>query len=137
MPKSDATWVGTVQSRTTVMIPDRDGHEIGLPLVSGRQQSSDENWNNGRLTYVGFSDTVAGSGKVHGYFFDEHSSGDRAFGTFDSTQTASDTAVTFEGNWKFEGGTGRFSRLKGEGAFKGRWASPTTLEMAWSGPYEL
>lgn len=132
-----ATFSGTLQSVAAAPVPDRAGHELGVQLVAGRQHSSDENWNGGWLTYAGLSDTTARSGEVRGYFFNEHPSGDRAFGTFVSAQTASDAAVTFEGKWKFEGGTGRFATLHGDGEFKGKWTSPTTIDMTWDGAYGL
>jgi hypothetical protein len=44
--------------------------------------------------------------------------------------------MTVEGEWRFAGGTGSLSKLKGGGAFKANMTSPTDSEMTWSGSYE-
>jgi hypothetical protein len=42
-----------------------------------------------------------------------------------------------EGKWQYTGGAGDFAGITGNGTFKTRLTSPTTVEGSWQGTYEL
>ena len=68
-----------------------------------------------KITYWGTADLIAGNGPQRGYFVNEHSDGDRDFGTFEGRIATSDGQVTIEGAWIFTGGTGKL-----EGSYRWR-----------------
>ena len=57
------------------------------------------------MTYWGTADLIAGNGPQRGYFVNEHSDGDRDFGTFEGRIATSEGHVTIEGVWIFTGCT--------------------------------
>jgi hypothetical protein len=66
-----------------------------------------------------------------------HPNGDTDRGSFAGRITTDAAGATMEGTWKFSGGTGRFAGLSGSGTYKGRIVSPTEVENAWEGSYQL
>jgi hypothetical protein len=42
-----------------------------------------------------------------------------------------------DGTWRVSEGTGKFAGVVGQGTYKTRMTSPTELERAWQGRYEL
>jgi hypothetical protein len=76
-------------------------------------------------------------GEQRGHFYNAHTNGAISYGTFDAkVSTGPDATMTVEGEWRFTGGTGSLSQLKGSGIFKAHMTSPTSSEMTWSGSYE-
>jgi hypothetical protein len=110
---------------------------IATSVATAVQRTSDANWNGAKVTIWGTADTVAGNGEQHGYFKNEHASGDVDFGTFDATVTMSGGEATLAGTWRFTGGTGRFAKVTGNGVFNGTQTSPTVSKATWSGTYDL
>jgi hypothetical protein len=72
------------------------------------------------------ADLIAGNGPQRAYFVNDHSDGDRDFGTFEVRIVTPRTQVTLEG--KLTGGTGKFNGLTGGGSYKGRMTSPAEVE---------
>ena len=137
MPNMTGSFSGRVISQTTVSLHDASDHDMNLMQVAGLQKSSDPDWNNARITYWGAADLFAGSGPQRGYFVNEHADGDRDLGTFEGKITTVAGQVTLEGNWKYTGGTGKFSGITGSGTYKGRATSPVEFENSWEGTYQL
>ena len=76
-------------------------------------------WNDSKITYWGTADLIGGNGLQRGYFVNEHSDGDRDFGTFEGRIATSGGQVTIEGAWKFTGGPGALRRTgSGENALR-------------------
>lgn len=46
-------------------------------------------------------------------------------------------ATTFEGEFTYAGGTGKFEGIMGEGTYKGAFTSPTTYTVEWEGSYHI
>ena len=67
----------------------------------------------------------------------EHADGDRHWGTFEGKVTTAGSETTLEGTWEFSGGTGKFTGITGQGAYRGRMPSANEVEMSWEGRYEL
>jgi hypothetical protein len=137
MPNITGSFSGRVISQTTVSLHDASDHDMNLMQVAGLQKSSDPDWNNARITYWGAADLFAGSGPQRGYFVNEHADGDRDVGTFEGKITTVGGLVTLEGNWKYTGGTGKFSGITGSGTYNGRATSPGEFENSWEGTYQL
>ena len=137
MPDCSGSFSGRTSSQTTISLPDVSNHDLSLAEVRGVQKSTDQHWENAKITYWGTADLIAGNGPQHGYFVNEHADGDRDFGTFEGKIVTTEGAVTIEGSWKYTGGTGDFQGLTGGGTYKGRMTSPTEVENAWEGTYEL
>lgn len=137
MPNITGSFSGKAVVQTALSPDDSSHHDLNLLEVRGRQKSSDEKWNNAKMTYWGIADLNAGSGPQRGYFVNEHAEGDRDFGTFEGKIVTSGTQVTIEGSWKFTGGSGKYTGLTGSGTYKGRLTSPTEVENHWEGTYQL
>ena len=113
MPNISGSFSGRATSQTTISLPDIPDHAMNLMEVTGLQKSSDEKWNEARITYWGAADLIAGNGPQRGYFVNEHPDGDRDFGTFEGKIATAGGQVTIEGNWKYAGGTGKFKGITG------------------------
>jgi hypothetical protein len=137
MPNITGSFSGRAVSQTTVSLHDASNHDMNLMQVTGLQKSSDPDWNDARITYWGAADLIAGNGPQRGYFVNEHADGDRDFGIFEGKITTAGDQVTIEGNWKYTGGTGKFSGITGSGTYQGRATSPTEFENSWEGAYAL
>ena len=137
MPEFSGSFSGRATLQATILASDVSDHQLNLAEIRGLQKSSDEKWNNARLTYWGFADLVSGSGLQRGHFVNEHADGDRHWGTFEGKVTTAGSETTLEGTWEFSGGTGKFTGITGQGAYRGRMPSANEVEMSWEGRYEL
>ena len=137
MPDLSGSFSGRATAQTTISLYDVANHDLSLLKVRGVQKSSDEKWNNSKMTYWGTADLIAGNGPQRGYFVNEHSDGDRDFGTFEGRIATSEGHVTIEGAWIFTGGTGKLEGLTGGGSYKGKMTSPVEVENDWEGTYQI
>ena len=138
MPSFSGSYTGRVQTQSISIVPDVDDHALAIAIIPTKQKSSDPLWEGAQMTYCATSDTIAGKGTQRGYFVNEHPNGDRDYGTFEGKVTTTDNgAASVEGSWQLTGGTGMFTRIKGNGAFKARMTSPVNVEGSWTGSYDL
>jgi hypothetical protein len=137
MPQASGSFLAKISSQALVAPKDVPDHEMSLIEVSGPQTSSDPLWDGAMVSFWGAADLNAGNGIQTGYFMNSHANGDIDRGTFSGTISTAASVVTMEGAWKHSGGTGRFSGITGSGAYKGRIASPTQVEVKWEGTYRL
>ncbi len=137
MPDLSGAFSGRATAQTTISLQDIPNHDLNLMEVTGVQKSTDDNWNNAKITYWGTADLIAGSGPQHGYFVNEHADGDRDLGTFEGKIITAGGQVTIEGTWKYADGTGKFKGITGGGSYKGRMTSPGEFENSWEGAYQL
>jgi len=137
MPDCSGSFSGRATSQTTISLPDASNHDLSLVEVRGVQKSTDQHWENAKITYWGTADVTTGNGAQRGYFVNEHADGDRDFGTFEGKIVTTGGEIALEGNWKYTGGTGNFQGLTGGGTYKGRMTSATEVENTWEGAYEL
>ena len=114
--------------RTVTVINDVAGHEVGQELqISDIKFSSPsfkvkEEWVYNNFNYV------AGSGPHRGMFIDTHEDGSQTFGTFEGAQKLVSNpdgswAATWEGTYKYTGGSGKFKNIKGAGTYSGKASS--------------
>jgi len=137
MPNLSGSFSGRATTQSTIALHDTSNHDLNLLEVRGVQKSTDEQWNNSKITYWGTADLIAGDGPQRGYFVNEHSDGDRDFGTFEGRIATSGGQGTIEGAWKFTGGTGKLKGLTGGGTYKGRMTSSVEVENIWEGTYQI
>ena len=137
MPNLSGSFSGRAILQTVVSLEDVPNHQMHLATITGPQKSSDANWKDSHITYWGVTDLISGSGSQHGYFVNLHPNGDRDIGTFEGKVVTAGTQVTIEGTWNYKDGTGMFKGISGGGTYKGRMISPTEVENAWDGQYEL
>lgn len=137
MTKFSGSFSGTAAWQTSVTLKDQPHHDMILGEIAGPQKTSDPNFANTRITYWSTLDLVAGNGQQIGYFLNAQPNGDTNRGSFQSKVRTDNGVTTLEGAWKFEGGTGKFKGITGNGTHRGRLVSPTQVEMDWEGQYEL
>jgi hypothetical protein len=115
-------------SRTTVAIEDVPNHEIGQEFLLSEVKSSNptfrikETWIYNIFNYVG------GSGPHRGTYVDTHEDGSHTFGNYEGVQKTVANAdgswvATWEGKYRYTGGSGKYKNIKGEGTYKGRATS--------------
>jgi hypothetical protein len=137
MPSFSGSFSGKASGQTIVYPNDVPNHELHLNKINGTQKSTDKSWNNAEITYWSTLDLVSGNGSQRGYFLNVHEDGDSDSGSFEGKVTTTAKEVTLEGTWKYSGGTGKLKGLTGGGTYKGRLTSPTQVEIAWDGAYQL
>jgi hypothetical protein len=138
MSSFSGSFSGKASSQTIVYLNDVPNHELHLNEIGGSQKSTDDKWNNAKITYWSTLDLISGNGSQRGYFLNEHEDGDSDSGSFEGkVTTTAKGEVTLEGTWKYSGGTGKLKGLTGGGTYKGRLTAPTQVEMTWDGAYQL
>lgn len=114
--------------RTATMLSDVPGHEVGQELqISDIKFSSPAFKVKDEWAYNNFN-FVNGSGPHRGMWIDTHEDGAQTFGTYEGTQKTvvnSDGSweATWEGTYKYTGGSGKFKNAKGGGTYKGKASS--------------
>ena len=136
MPNFSGSFSGKANSQTIAYVNDVPNHELHLNEIRGSQKSTDDEWNNAKITYWSTLDLVSGNGSQRGYFLNVHEDGDTDSGSFEGKVTSTAKEVTLEGTWKISSGTGKLSGLTGNGSYRGRMTSPTQVEMTWDGAYQ-
>jgi hypothetical protein len=128
---------GGIRTQSVISLDDQPNHSLGIAEVSGTQSSSDAKWNNSAITYWGTTDMQGTQGTQRGYFLNDHGSAGQDRGTFEGNVSVVAGEVAVEGKWQYTGGAGDFAGITGNGTFKTRLTSPTTVEGSWQGTYEL
>jgi hypothetical protein len=105
--------------------------------VAGLQKSPDPLWNGSKIVYWGTAGEVNSSGPQKGYYLNEHSGGEREWGTFEGKITTSGQQMTMEGTWKMAGGNGKYQGATGGGTYKGHFPAAVEVINNWEGAYTL
>ena len=135
--KISGTFFGKITTQAAASLFHEGNHALTLVVVAGPQTSPDPLWNGAQITYWGTSDLQNGNGPQKGYWCNEHTDGDRDWGTFEGNITTSGQQVSMEGTYQFTGGTGKFTGLTGGGKYKGHFPSVTDVVNNWEGEYTL
>ena len=133
--------VDAALSETEMLPGDDPNHAIKLARMSFAYTSDDPLIGNFKSSVVEVSDYTAGNGMHRGWETGLHDNGDKLFFVYDGvtkTVLKTDRApdITFEGRWRYTGGTGRFAGITGEGTYKGQ-VGPAGVAWQWSGEYEI
>jgi hypothetical protein len=129
--KRELTYVKTYSksiSKSSFMIEDVPNHEVMQEILLQQSRYSGTDFKPVEEWIHIHTDQADGSGSHKGYFFIVLEGGDQTYGTFDGrhkTLTQADGAwsSTWEGSYRYLGGTGKYKHIKGAGTYKGR-ASP-------------
>jgi len=60
MTDFSGTCSSKVQSQTMASVPGAAGRQMGLAVMLGQHKSTEQKWNDAKLTYVGTTDLVDG-----------------------------------------------------------------------------
>jgi hypothetical protein len=131
------TFSGKITTQAVASLFHEDNRALTLVVVAGPQTSPDPLYNGARITYWGTSDLQNGNGPQKGHWCNEHTDGDRDWGTFEGRIITSGQQVSMEGTFKFTGGTGKFKDITGGGKYKGHFPSITDVVNNWEGEYPL
>ncbi len=112
-------------SRTVVSPGDDPKHELTLTIRRDTTTSSDPDFNETEQIVYEQSDSVEGTGTHRGYFRRLFKNGDTGYGPYEGTHKTTvkedgSRETTWEGTYKFTGGTGKFKNVKGGGTYRGK-----------------
>jgi hypothetical protein len=113
-------------SKTTLQIGE--GHELTQEVSIGDMKFSNPDFGSAREWAYVQTDSIGGSGKLSAYFVDYYDDGSQTYGRAEGTNkttTNSDGSweASWQGTYRYLGGTGKFKDIKGEGTFKGSASS--------------
>ena len=130
-----------IVSETKMFPGDKPEHELTLATIQEVDYSSDPDFNNVQVTAIGFSDYVAGNGNHWGHRVITHPNGDKTSMSYEGTtktmmKSDGPPETTFEGKWRYTGGTGKFKGIIGGGTYKGELVEEGS-KYEWEGEYEI
>jgi hypothetical protein len=130
-----------VLSQTTLFPGDVPDHAMSLTTRLDVWHSSDPEWNDVRVTGFFFADYSGMTGANRGHEFVDHPGGDRTFDAFEGVSHGvmkpdGTWEATFEGTWRFTGGTGRYAGITGGGTFRGT-RTASWADYQWECEYEV
>jgi len=133
--------VVTLLAETKMQPGDKPGHELTMARRMDTISYSDPTFSSGQAIVASVSDYTAGSGAHRGYFAITHPVGDRTFSSYEgmtkaTPKPAGPAEVTFEGTWRYTGGTGKFEGITGGGTYKGG-LTPAGVAYEFEGQYTL
>ena len=137
MVSVSGSFTGNIRAQSAIAIPDQPNHSISIAEVTGIQKSSDENWNNSICNYWAIAEIAGNAGTQRGYYSNDHAAAGREYGTYEGKVSIVNGQVVVEGTWESTRGTEKFQGLSASGTFRTRLISPTEVEVAWEGAYEL
>jgi hypothetical protein len=126
--KLDLTYVKNSSrsiSKSAMTLTESPKHEVSQEvLFQVSKYSSSEFQPTEEWIYIQ-TDEVDGTGTHKGYFTEVHKGGDLTYGWFDGTHKTvingdGSWLTSWEGTYKYLGGTGKFRNIKGAGAYKGK-----------------
>ena len=127
----------------SLAIADTEGHHMFLQVYEGTNANTGDNefLAGATIHNISFSDMVQGNGFHQGYC-EFTKDGGTTFakwkGKITTTLAADSTMITsFEGEFSFISGTGKFESIQGGGTYTGGFTSKTTLTADWEGEYTL
>ena len=117
-----------IVARSATALSDVPNHEVGQEVQLSDIKFSHpsfkvkEEWVYNQFNFVG------GTGPHWGMFIDVHDDGSQTFGKYEGSQKTVSSAdgswtATWEGTYKYTGGTGKYKNIKGSGTYKGKATS--------------
>jgi len=110
------------------MINDGTPHEVRQEVTVSDIVYSDPRYGKAEEVVYLVADEVGGSGVHKGFFIDTHADGSQCYGDFEGRiRTVSGTegswSSTWEGSYRFLGGSGLCKGVRGTGTYKGSASS--------------
>ena len=111
-------------TKSSTMINDGTNHEVRQEVTVSDIVFSDPRFGKAEEVVYLTADEVDGSGAHKGHFIDTHTDGSQCYGDFEgSTKTVANTdgswTATWEGTYRYLGGSGICKGLRGTGKYKG------------------
>ncbi|MEE9555058.1 MAG: hypothetical protein V3W18_12245 [candidate division Zixibacteria bacterium] len=132
----------TYTQQDSTVVSAADGHVMFISVSEGTNVSLEGGFMDGaQATNMGFSDLTKGSGPHEGYI--QFVKGDDGTmgqwqGKVTTVMSPEGTPVTtFEGNYRYIRGNGKFEGIKGSGTYRGTFTSKTEYTVEWQGDYIL
>jgi len=129
--KKELSYVKTYSksiSKSSFSIDDVPNHEVVQEVLLQQSKFSSPDFKPTEEWIHIQTDQTDGTGTHKGYYIMFHQGGEQTYGTFDGrhktvTKDDGSWASTWEGTYRYVGGTGKYKNIKGSGTYKGR-ASP-------------
>ena len=120
-------------TKSSTMIADGSNHEVKQEVQISDIAFSDPRFGSAQEVVYIVADEVDGSGPHRGHFIDTHSDGSQCYGDFEG---ATKTVVKADGSWisswegtyRYLGGSGICKGLRGAGKYKGGVSSTTPAQ---------
>lgn len=118
--------------KTVISIDDVPNHELTQEMGISNLKYPDSNLGESEQWTYATNDLIKGSGVHDGYFIETFTDGSKRYGDYEGT-TKTITRVdgswesTWQGTYKYLGGSGRFKGIKGAGTYKGRVSSTEAM----------
>jgi hypothetical protein len=114
--------------KTSVMVGGSTNHEVGQEMTITNIKYSHPAFRVVEEWVLNQFDNTDGSGPHRGTYIDTHEDGSNTWGTYEGMQKTVVNAdgsweSTWEGKYRYAGGTGKFKNIKGGGTYKGRATS--------------
>ena len=129
--KRDQTYVKTGNrsiSKSTITLTESPNHEVTQEvLLQNSKYSSPDFQVTEEWIYI-HSDQIDGTGTHKGYYTYVLIGGEQAYGTFEGSHKTvakedGSWTSTWDGTYKYLGGTGKYKNIKGSGTYKGKVGS--------------
>jgi hypothetical protein len=129
--KKEMTYVKTYSkstSKSSFAIDDVPNHEVVQEVVLQKSKFSSKDFDPVEEWIHIQTDQIDGSGSHKGYYIEIHPGGEQTYGTFEGTHKTvvkddGSWTSTWQGTYRYVGGTGKYKQIKGGGTYTGR-ASP-------------
>jgi hypothetical protein len=113
-----------VLARTNMALEEGRGRDVTLSRTAGVLNGCEDDFGHVNVVAVEFSDCVAGSGVHRGHAVNTHPGGEKTFVAYEGVikDVATSNGLsrrTFEGQWWYLAGTGKFTDIAGNGTYRG------------------
>lgn len=131
----------TYSKREALNVADKEGHiyTVGEVKGTGVNTGKSDYMDGAEVTNVEFGDLVNGNGPHQGYYTMVGKNGGSTVaqwkGMVKTVMAEGQPRTSFDGTWRYVHGTGPYAGIKGEGTYRGKFTSPTSYDVDWSGHY--
>lgn len=110
--------------REVIRPGDRADHELTLAIRTHAISSKSSDLDGSELTVYALHDEYSRAGSQLGYFLYTLKSGEKIWAKFDSVNSVAGTGdsweATYQGVFRFIGGTGKYTAIRGGGHYQGK-----------------
>lgn len=110
--------------REVIRPGDRADHEMILAIRTHVISSKDPDFDGSEQTVYAYQDEYAHSGTQQGYFLYSLKSGEKIWAKFSSVDSTTviqaSWEATYQGVFRFIGGTGKYAHIRGGGSYQGK-----------------
>lgn len=130
-----------IVSQTKIYPGDNRSHVLALSNYHEVDNYAEPLFNNVQANEVVATDYMGGTGAMRGYRVSTYPGGDKTFMAIEGLEKTvmkpgAPPKTSFEGKWRYTGGTGKFKGITGGGTFKGK-VTKAGVTYEWEGEYEV